>query len=73
MVSGVTIDATSARASSDGLAPHGKSSALIVGQSQSSATELLFEDSILFTEILDDRRIRRIKRVLRPIVTYYVN
>ncbi len=42
-------------ASSDGLAPHGESASLIVGQAESSATELLLEDSILFTEVLDDR------------------
>ncbi len=42
-------------ASSDSLAPHGKSPALIVGQPKFLATELLLEDSVLLTEVLDDR------------------
>ncbi len=41
--------------SSNGLAAHGKSAALSVGQSKSSATELLFQDSVLLSEIFDDR------------------
>ena len=41
--------------SPNGLAPHGKSSALGVGQPEPSATELLLEDSILLAEIFDDR------------------
>ena len=40
--------------SSESLAPDGKSSALSVGQSQSSSTELLFEDSVFLTEKFDD-------------------
>jgi hypothetical protein len=42
-------------ASSDGLAPHGQSASLIVGQAESSATELLLEDSVLLAEVLDGR------------------
>ena len=42
-------------ASSDGLPSHGKPSALIVGQSKSLATELLLQDTVLFSEIVDDR------------------
>ena len=42
-------------ASSDSLAPHGKSSALSIGQSEFSATELLLENSVLLSEIIDDR------------------
>ena len=41
--------------SSNSLAPHRKSSALSVGQSKSSATELLLQDSVLLAEIIDDR------------------
>ena len=41
--------------SSNSLAPHGKSSALSVGQSEPSATELLLENSVLLLEIFDDR------------------
>ncbi len=42
-------------AAADGFAVDSKSATLIIGQSESSATELLLEDSVLFTEILDDR------------------
>ena len=42
-------------ASSNGLAPHGKSSALSVGQSKSLPTELFLEDSVFLTEEFDDR------------------
>lgn len=42
-------------ASSDGLAPHGQSASLIVGQAESSATKLLLENSVLLAEVLDDR------------------
>jgi hypothetical protein len=42
-------------ASSDGLAPHGQSASLVVGQPEASATELLLEDSVLLAEIFDDR------------------
>ncbi len=42
-------------APSNSLAPHGQSAALIVGQAESSSTELLLQDSILLAEILDDR------------------
>jgi hypothetical protein len=41
--------------SSNGLAADGESASLRVGQSESSATELLLEDSILLSEIFDDR------------------
>ncbi len=41
-------------ASSNSLAPHGKPSALSVGQSKSSGTELLFQDSVLLSEEFDD-------------------
>jgi hypothetical protein len=41
--------------SSDGLAPHGQSASLTVGQSESSATELLLQNSVLLVEVLDDR------------------
>ena len=41
--------------SSKSPAPHGKPASLIVGQSEPSATELLFEDSVLLAEVLDDR------------------
>ena len=40
--------------SADGHASHGKSSALSVGQSESSATKLLLEDSVLLSEVFDD-------------------
>jgi len=42
-------------ASANRFAPHGKSSALIVGQAESSTTELLLQDTVLFSEIVDDR------------------
>ena len=42
-------------ASSKGLASNRESAALIVGQSKSLATELLLQDTVLFSEILDDR------------------
>ncbi len=35
--------------------PHGKSSALSVGQTESLVAELLLKDSVLFSEIVDDR------------------
>jgi hypothetical protein len=35
--------------------PHGKASALIVGQPESTATELLLQNTIFLTEIFDDR------------------
>ena len=41
--------------SPNGLASDGKSSALIVGQPKSSASELVFEYSVFLAEILDDR------------------
>jgi hypothetical protein len=41
-------------ASSDRFASHGQSASLIIGQPESSATELLLEDSVLFAEIFDD-------------------
>ena len=41
--------------SPDGLAPNGKSSALMVGQSESLTTELLFENSVLFAEKFNNR------------------
>jgi hypothetical protein len=41
--------------SSNGLAADGESASLRVGQSESSATELLLENTILLSEILDDR------------------
>jgi hypothetical protein len=34
---------------------HGESATLIIGQSESSAAELLLEDSVFLVEILDDR------------------
>jgi hypothetical protein len=39
----------------DGSTPHGQSASLIVGQPESFATELLLQDTILFSEVLDDR------------------
>ena len=42
-------------ASSDGLAPHGKPSALMIGQSEPSAAELLLENTVFLLEVLDDR------------------
>jgi hypothetical protein len=42
-------------APADGLASYGQSASLIICQTKSSATELLFQDSVLLTEILDDR------------------
>ena len=42
-------------ASANGLTSHGQSAALIVGQPESTATDLLFQDSILLAEVLDDR------------------
>ncbi len=42
-------------ASSNSLTPHGKSSSLIVGQAESPATKLLFENAVLFAEIVDHR------------------
>ena len=41
--------------SPDDLAPHGQSAALIDGQPESSATELLLEDAIRLAEVLNDR------------------
>ncbi len=38
----------------DSFAAHGQSASLIIGQSESSATELLLENSVLLSEILDD-------------------
>ncbi len=38
----------------DSFASHGQSASLIIGQPEFFATELLLEDSVLFTEILDD-------------------
>ncbi len=42
-------------ASPDGLAAHSEPATLIIGQPESSSTELLFEDEVLLSEILDDR------------------
>jgi hypothetical protein len=42
-------------ASSDDLAPHGKPSALMIGQSEPSATELLLENTVFLLEVFDDR------------------
>ena len=41
--------------STDGFPPDGKSSASSVGQSKSLGTELLLENSVFLSEILDDR------------------
>ncbi len=41
--------------SADRLAANGKPSPLRVGQSKSSSTELLLEDAVLFSKIVDDR------------------
>jgi len=40
--------------SPDGLAPDGQSATLVVGQPESSATELLPENSVLLPEVFDD-------------------
>ncbi len=48
-VSGVTSEATP-----DGLAANREPPTLIVGQPELSATELLLQDAVLFSEILDD-------------------
>ncbi len=42
-------------ASPDGFAADGKPATLIIGQAESSAAELLLEDSVLLSEKLDDR------------------
>ncbi len=42
-------------AAADGFAADSKTATLIVGQAESLAAELLLEDSILLTEIFDDR------------------
>ena len=42
-------------AAADSFAAHGEPSALSVGQTESLATELLLEDSVLLSEIVDDR------------------
>ena len=39
----------------NGLAPHGKSSALMIGQSEPSATELLPENAVFLLKVFDDR------------------
>ncbi len=41
--------------SSNSLAPHGQSSALMIGQSEPSATELLLENEVFLLEVFDDR------------------
>jgi hypothetical protein len=41
-------------ASADGLLPHGQSASLIICQAKSTAAELLFQDAVLFAEVLDD-------------------
>ena len=41
--------------SSDSLAPNGKSSALMIGQPEPSATELLLENAVFLMEVFDDR------------------
>ena len=43
------------RPSSESLAAHGKPSALRVGQPKTLPPELLLEDAVFFSEILDDR------------------
>ena len=40
---------------SNGFAADGEAAALVVGQSKSSTTELLLEDTILLSEVLDAR------------------
>jgi hypothetical protein len=42
------------RAPSNGLATDGQSASLVVGQPEAPAAELLLENPVLFTEILDD-------------------
>ena len=42
-------------AAADSLAPDRESASLCIGQAESSTTELLLEDSVLFSEIVDDR------------------
>ncbi len=42
-------------ASSDGLSAESEPATLIIGQSESSATELLLEDSVFLSEVFDDR------------------
>jgi hypothetical protein len=41
--------------SSNSLASDGQPASLIIGQAESSATELLLEDSVLLAEIFNDR------------------
>jgi hypothetical protein len=41
--------------SSNSLAPNGKSSALSIGQSKSSTTKLLLENSVFLSEVFDNR------------------
>ncbi len=43
------------RPSPDGFTPNRESAALVVGQSESSATELLLENAVLFAKIVDGR------------------
>ena len=56
MVSGVTSDRDLGESPSpDGFTPNRESAALVVGQSKPSATELLLEDTVLFSEVVDHR------------------
>ncbi len=54
MVSGVTSNFCQG-SPSDGLASHGQSATLIIGQPESSATELLLQNTVFLSEIFDDR------------------